>query len=214
LNFSPRRWFSGVAIGVFLSFQLPRILRPRVHVCFLRPDPASTEGESFLEQYEYEVRLAAHRGTWLHLRITNVGTIYYSGVTVSCILPPELKTPTYQMLQQVTLDPLRPSSPYSLPYDYRAVRHQISFHPRDDPRDTGPGDSAVYSFYLTPDQPIKGAERLSLVISVHAAPAGGRTQKELAVIVTADDQSEPVQPNREPKRAHSTPRGRRGRRRR
>lgn len=76
-----------VAVDVFLSFQLQRILRPRVHVGYLISDKSSTDGHQFLEDYQYTQNFASGEGIWVHIRITNVGTIDHAGLTVACEIP-------------------------------------------------------------------------------------------------------------------------------
>ena len=79
----------GVAVDVFLLFQLPRMLRPRLHFCYLKHKDGSDMREAYLEVYRPELELTGGYWQWVHLRITNVGTIYYSRFTLACELPNE-----------------------------------------------------------------------------------------------------------------------------
>ena len=192
----------GVAIGVFLTFQLPRMQTPRVHTCFALADPKSNEGFLFLNLLEYTVSLTAERGTWLHVRVANVGTIYYPRFTVSLEIPRGWSVATVQRADRaegqridwhITGHPSISSDaamddnqrPVHLrPYTYNSVRHRLSFEPRDDPQDTGPGASSVYSYYVIPSQPEAGRNP-QIRVYVSSDQAGGQTVKTLNVNVAA-----------------------------
>ena len=182
-----------VAVGVFLSFQLPRILRPRIHTCFLIPDPSLKKGVRFLERYTSTHQVTDQESGWIHLRITNVGTMYHARFTVSCELPFGWVVPPSGF-------PLGWNElAFSHRYTYRQAVHQIDFDPRDDPRDTGPGATSVYSFYVTPDQSQSEAQS-RLRVKISCDQAGGLTVKDLKVVVvpqasrpeTEDQDSRPV----------------------
>ena len=198
-----------VAISVFLSYQLPRMQLPRIHACFLLADPNSEGGHLLLARRENQISLWAEKGIWLHVLVANVGTIYYPRFTVSFGLPKTWSATTLQRAERAEgqridwhitnhpsispnaalLDSQRPV--FIRPYTYSSALHRIYFDPRDDPQDTGPGASSIYSFFVVPSRP-EGKGDSELRVYVSSDQAGGQTVKTLKVKVPPRTASSPT----------------------
>ena len=187
----------GVAVDVFLLFQLPRMLRPRLHFCYLKHKDGSDMREAYLEVYRPELELTGGYWQWVHLRITNVGTIYYSRFTLACELPNEdwggtyviSRDDDYYNLYKANGEQIKQFNPdlgrgpeYLRRYTLRQQKNQIDFEPRDDPRDTGPGDASVYSFCVRPPA-VQERTSFKLQLRVAADQASGQTIKYLKMVV-------------------------------
>ena len=181
--------FGAVAVSVFLSLQLPRIIRPRMHCCFLISDSKSYRGYSFLGRYEKSQEFTTDTGQWLHIRITNVSTITYHGLSVTCRLPEGWiaipVTNTDASLIRVTgrseddVDTLAHRPRYFRTYDFYDTRHVV-YGPNSDPRETGSASSAVYSFYaVPPKRPSVGTLEVHLI----SDEAVGATVAKLRTLV-------------------------------
>ena len=184
----------GIAVDVFLSGQLQRLGHARVTSTFLLSVPDSRHGDQFVERYERSEEFKPGQLRWVHLRITNVGVVYYSAFTVSCEIPPEWTVP-FSIVQTMSGDqPLAqdmyvreteetvPMASYARALRWVAAKHQIDFPPRSDPRDTGPGATAVYSFLLrAPESPT--CSNYPLRIKVSAGEAGGAAIDDLTLLV-------------------------------
>lgn len=188
--------FGAVAVSIFLSLQLPRILRPRIHCCFLISDPQSIRRNYFLGHYEVIQEFVAGLGQWVHVRITNVGTVKYSGLGVTCKLPEGwnasgvIRTNIgFQVIDG--LGDFVDTSSGSLPrfireYEFHFSTRDILFEPNNDSRETGSGASSIYSFYVLPPRfPGEG----TLEVHVTSDEAVGATVKKLNVVVNAGDAS-------------------------
>ncbi len=150
----------GIAVNVFLSSQLPRLASPRVVCTFLMGGPSGPE--EFLERFVKEETFQSGEPRWVHLRLTNVGTLNYSGLTVSCDIPDGWDVPftVYGETDETPprlavrpshgLDRSYPHLPlYARPYRYIVGgKSHVDFFPADSPRDTGSGATAVYQIFL------------------------------------------------------------------
>ena len=186
-----------IATNIFLSAQLPRIAVPRIACSFLM----GVSPNGYAERYRNSEEFYPGEAKWVHLRLTNVGTIYYSGFTVSCEIPPYWvvpfgvhsdsgESPNFMSPQAIpsAAPPGKPlQSPllgdYPRPYRVVPGKYQVDFPPQSDPRDTGPGATAVFQIYLwAPSHDHKC--RLRLRIS--ANEAGGVAIKDLTLRVQPD----------------------------
>jgi hypothetical protein len=184
-----------VAILIFLSFQLQRMLTPRVHACFLPSDTSSeSQGHQFFERYEYRQTFKAKRGAWIHIRITNVSPIDYASLDVSCELPPNWLGSSatrrdWDMIE-VRADPrcatesiVRSKPEWLRPYVFRPSQRRFHFGKVDDPKDTGPGASSVWSFYAEPGE-VAAVTSETIRVFVRSSQSGGTTTKRLSAVIT------------------------------
>ena len=150
----------GIAIDVFLSNQLHGYSPPRIACSFLLSEPASSGHgtESFNEIY-----LGSHEHVgaprWFHLRITNVGPVYYSGFSVSLVLPEgwsEIAKPRFitTIAAPVRFEGTHEGEPTFVRTleDGPPGSRTVDFDPISSPRETGPGATIIYSVYLEPPQ--------------------------------------------------------------
>ena len=194
--------FGGVAVVAYLSFQIPRIIRPRIHCCFLISDPRYAAGHWHLGQYEKSQTFIADVGQWVHVRIANVGTVKYSGLSVTCRLPEGWSAkPVRHSSANLIMDTkegrivddtseVRPE--FFRYYEYNHGTQYVNFEPDNDPRQTGSGASSIYSFYvLTPR--FAGNGRIHVYISCDETE--GTTIKRLEVVVEAKEIKGPTVPD-------------------
>lgn len=178
--------FGSVALAAFLSFQLPRILRPRVHICFLKSDIASEEGSLYLGDYVNRQSIRVGRGTWVHVRVANIGTISYSNMTVIFMLPDVLTSQTLTDVQinvsdgYVFGDTVYSRPQFVRPYLYEEHSRTVRFNPNNNPAETGPGAGSMYSFYVKASNQVPQS-RLRIRVFVSGQDAVGTTVKDLNV---------------------------------
>ena len=183
----------GVAIDVFLAGPLQRLGQPRVACTFLLGRPG-TQGDRFVERYETTEDYAPGQLRWVHLRLTNVGVIYYQAFTVSCEIPEGWVVPqsfvstmgsdqpyAEQLHVAETGEYVRMAT-YAKALTWKAEKRQIDFESRSDPRDTGPGATAVYSLLLRAPPAQEGAS-YRLRVKISASEAGGTAIRDLTLRV-------------------------------
>lgn len=73
-----------IAINIFLSSQLPRLAQPRIACSFLM----SSSETGYFERYLATDLFAPKEARWIHLRLTNIGTIYYSAFVEAWFVTP------------------------------------------------------------------------------------------------------------------------------
>jgi hypothetical protein len=160
-----------VALQAFGLFQLPSLIKPRVSTRFL----ANNESNSswFYGEIEYTGRFAksldmdSRDGMWLHIRVTNVGIQSYRGLSVGVKLPEQWDSMAVRHssdFDRLTFFSSDGKSKESLPdqpkehmkpYGWNQPTQTIEFDPNENPRETGPGDGGVYSFWVKPpDYPL------------------------------------------------------------
>ena len=189
-----------IAANIFLSSQLPRLAVPRVFCSFM----AGSSINTYVERYRKIEHFIPGDHRWIHLRITNVGTIYYSGFTASCEIPdgwdvpfwveeiPDQVPPRNAVNRTPTGGGLDPPTigVYARGYRFLAEQHQIDFSPFSDPRDTGPGASAVFQVYLrAPDR----AGNYRLRIKISANEAGGTAINDLTLRVHPNEKPDELE---------------------
>lgn len=177
----------GVAVGVFAVSQLPRILRPRFHVSFLTSDP--TDGAKFITLRSLRGRATGGQPTWLHVQITNVGTVTYSAMTVAFELPDPwdmsraIPVGDYMLVHVIrkgTQEDVRGSPAFARLWHLREEFNQIYFEANDNPQETGSGSSAIYSFVVAPPQVAKAG---TLRVFISCKESVGTVVKTLKVEV-------------------------------
>lgn len=165
-----------VAIDVFLAFQLPRLLKPRVHACFLQgnPDavgePENTASVTFFRDYTRNVTVIPDKEQWLHILVTNVGTIHLPDLKLSIVFPEER---VIEGLKDISRDAGKPTD-FKQRYVWYERRRRVEFYRLD----IAPGISAGFSFRVKPlvDRMLKP---VSLKLFFESGNSTGITGKRL-----------------------------------
>ncbi len=192
-----------VAIQAFLLFQLPSLRPPAVSVRALLPSNDISDGLEYSARPSQYIEMASGSATWVHIRVTNVGVRSYDGISVGIVMPDGFRigrlrrvpasghlhalcwTPERGgMVQRSSEDNLLPDG--ARPYQFRDRYLTVEFDANRNPRETGPGDSGLYSFHIgAPDAP--GAFTMKVV--VRATGSTGATEQKIAVTVSDREQA-------------------------
>ena len=146
-----------------------------------------------MERYEDKQFLQSGQGQWLHLRVTNIGVINHAGLTIACELPNGWRGSEVVKMDWGSTDMLRfddkggkqtisTKPDFVRHYAYRESLRKIYFEPLNDPQDTGPGASSVYSFYVNPPA-VKYKTESEIKVFVSCNESVGTTTRRLRAVM-------------------------------
>jgi hypothetical protein len=142
----------GIAINAFFLYQLQQILRPRVDVAFMASPAISSK--QFLSKMTGKLLVTDIYETWIHFRVINVGVHHLNKLVVSFILPggwdaatvyPQAGGGSWHLLRLPDGNDEKADITYPLACNWDGSHNRLTFEPTDDPSETGPGASAIYS---------------------------------------------------------------------